>query len=64
MRSAERLADFIRNDLPADMRVALIGSGGLSHEPGGARYYFIDEEFDRWFLDSAPPATTSGCCGN
>jgi aromatic ring-opening dioxygenase catalytic subunit (LigB family) len=45
------LADFIRDDLPADMRVGLIGSGGLSHEPGGARYYFIDEEFDRWFLD-------------
>lgn len=45
------LGDFIRNDLPADMRVALLGSGGLSHEPGGARYYFIDEEFDRWFLN-------------
>ena len=37
--------------LPADMRVALLGSGGLSHEPGGARYYFIDEAFDRHFLD-------------
>jgi aromatic ring-opening dioxygenase catalytic subunit (LigB family) len=46
----QALGDFIRNDLPADMRVALLGSGGLSHEPGGARYYFIDEEFDRWFL--------------
>ena len=45
------LGDFIRNDLPSDMRVALLGSGGLSHEPGGARYYFIDEAFDRWFLD-------------
>ena len=47
----EALGDFIRNDLPVDMRVALLGSGGLSHEPGGARYYFIDEAFDRWFLD-------------
>jgi len=37
--------------LPAGLRVGLIGSGGLSHEPGGARYYVIDEEFDRWFLD-------------
>lgn len=45
------LGDFIRDDLPADMRVGLLGSGGLSHEPGGSRYYFIDEEFDRWFLD-------------
>jgi aromatic ring-opening dioxygenase catalytic subunit (LigB family) len=49
----EALGDFIRNDLPADMRVALLGSGGLSHEPGGARYYYIDEAFDRWFLDLA-----------
>jgi len=47
----EALGDFIRHDLPSDMRVALLGSGGLSHEPGGARYYFIDEAFDRWFLD-------------
>ncbi|MBY0322026.1 MAG: hypothetical protein K2X72_25090 [Reyranella sp.] len=47
----EALGDFIRNDLPGAMRVALLGSGGLSHEPGGARYYFIDEAFDRWFLD-------------
>ena len=47
----EALGDFIRNDLPSGMRVALLGSGGLSHEPGGARYYFIDEAFDRWFLD-------------
>ncbi len=44
------LADFIKKDLPADMRVALFGSGGLSHEPGGARYFKIDEEFDQKFL--------------
>jgi aromatic ring-opening dioxygenase catalytic subunit (LigB family) len=47
----QALGAFIRDDLPADMRVALLGSGGLSHEPGGARYYFIDEAFDRRFLD-------------
>jgi len=47
----QALGAFIRDDLPADMRVALLGSGGLSHEPGGARYYFIDEAFDRHFLD-------------
>jgi aromatic ring-opening dioxygenase catalytic subunit (LigB family) len=47
----QALGDFIREDLPAGMRIALIGSGGLSHEPGGARYYYIDEEFDRRFLD-------------
>lgn len=47
----EALADFIARDLPRGLRVGLIGSGGLSHEPGGARYYAIDEEFDRWFLE-------------
>ena len=47
----QALAELIRDDLPAGLRVGLIGSGGLSHEPGGSRYYFIDEEFDRWFLD-------------
>lgn len=36
---------------PGDERVALIGSGGLSHEPGGPRYFRIDEEFDRAFLE-------------
>jgi aromatic ring-opening dioxygenase catalytic subunit (LigB family) len=47
----QALGDFIRRDLPGNLRVGLIGSGGLSHEPGGARYLFIDEAFDRWFLD-------------
>jgi len=44
------LGDLIRNDLPDDLRVGLFGSGGLSHEPGGKRYFFIDAEFDHWFL--------------
>src|SRR5690606_38070997 len=45
-----KLAEVIRDELPKDMRVALIGSGGLSHEPGGARYFKIDEDFDRHFI--------------
>jgi aromatic ring-opening dioxygenase catalytic subunit (LigB family) len=49
----QALADLIEKDLAPGMRVALIGSGGLSHEPGGSRYYVIDETFDRWFLDLA-----------
>jgi aromatic ring-opening dioxygenase catalytic subunit (LigB family) len=36
---------------PAPLRVAVIATGGLSHEPGGPRYFWVDEEFDRWFLD-------------
>ena len=41
----------IHDDLPPDLRVALIGTGGLSHEPGGERYFQVDEAFDRWFLE-------------
>ena len=36
---------------PAPTRIAAIATGGLSHEPGGPRYFWVDEEFDRWFLD-------------
>jgi hypothetical protein len=46
-----RLRELIRDDLGGDLRVALVGSGGLSHEPGGARYFKIDEAFDRRFIE-------------
>ncbi len=36
---------------PGDMRVAVIGSGGLWHTPGAVDAY-IDEEFDRAILGS------------
>jgi hypothetical protein len=36
---------------PEDLRVAVLATGGLSHEPGGPRYFWVDEAFDRWFLD-------------
>ena len=36
---------------PGDARIAALGTGGLSHEPGGPRYFWVDEEFDLWFLD-------------
>lgn len=36
---------------PDDLRIAVLGTGGLSHEPGGPRYFWVDEEFDLWFLD-------------
>ena len=44
------VAEVVRNALPADLRVALLATGGLSHDPGGPRYFQIDEAFDRWFL--------------
>jgi protocatechuate 4,5-dioxygenase beta chain len=36
---------------PDDLRVAVLATGGLSHEPGGPRYFWVDEEFDQWFLE-------------
>lgn len=45
------LGEAIRARLPDGLRVGLLASGGLSHEPGGPRYLEIDEKFDRWWLD-------------
>ena len=45
----EILRDVIRA-YEGSERVAVVATGGLSHEPGGPRYFWVDEEFDRWFL--------------
>lgn len=57
---------IIEERYPGTERVALLATGGLSHEPGGARNFDVDEEFDRWFLgflESGAPHTeiTSQC---
>jgi protocatechuate 4,5-dioxygenase beta chain len=44
------LADVIRA-WPAKTRVAIMATGGLSHDPGGPKYFAVDEKFDRWFLE-------------
>jgi aromatic ring-opening dioxygenase catalytic subunit (LigB family) len=46
-----RLLGEVIRAYPANTRIAVIATGGLSHEPGGPRYFWVDEEFDRWFLD-------------
>ena len=43
------LREMVR-EYPGAERVAVVATGGLSHEPGGPRYFWVDEEFDRWFL--------------
>jgi protocatechuate 4,5-dioxygenase beta chain len=50
-RLGETLREIILRRWPGQERVAVVGTGGLSHEPGGPRYFVIDEAFDRWFLD-------------
>ena len=43
------LADVIRA-WPEKKRVAIMATGGLSHDPGGPKYFGVDEAFDRGFL--------------
>jgi aromatic ring-opening dioxygenase catalytic subunit (LigB family) len=43
------LADAVRG-WPSEARVAIMATGGLSHDPGGPKYFAVDENFDRWFL--------------
>jgi aromatic ring-opening dioxygenase catalytic subunit (LigB family) len=49
-RVGTTLCEMVRA-YPGSERVAVLATGGLSHEPGGPRYFWVDEEFDRWFLD-------------
>jgi aromatic ring-opening dioxygenase catalytic subunit (LigB family) len=49
-RVGTALREAIRAFPGAD-RVAIVATGGLSHEPGGPRYFWVDEEFDLWFLE-------------
>ena len=44
------LAEAIRS-WPETSRVAIVACGGLSHSPGDVRMGFVDEEFDRAFLE-------------
>ena len=50
VRAGQIIAQAIKNDMPSDLRVAVFATGGLSHEPGGPRYFTLDADFDRWFM--------------
>ena len=49
-RVGQVIADVVHKHRPAEERVVIMGTGGLSHDPGGPKYFAVDEEFDRWFL--------------
>ncbi len=36
---------------PGDLNVVILGTGGMSHQLQGKRFGFMNEKFDRWFLD-------------
>jgi hypothetical protein len=44
------LAQLVRA-WPEKTRVAIMATGGLSHDPGGPKDFAVDEKFDRWFLE-------------
>jgi protocatechuate 4,5-dioxygenase beta chain len=45
------IADIVKHHRPANERVLIMGTGGLAHDPGGPKYFQVNPEFDRWFLD-------------
>jgi len=45
-----KIAEIVRTCRPEGERVVIMATGGLSHDPGGPKYFQVDEKFDRWFL--------------
>jgi len=55
LRRGYQLGQALRRAIesyPADVNVVVLATGGLSHDPGGPRWGYVDEKFDRAFLDA------------
>jgi protocatechuate 4,5-dioxygenase beta chain len=50
-----RAIEAICRELP--QRIAIYGSGGMSHDPLGPRSGWVDEPLDRWFLEQLAAGT-------
>lgn len=50
-----RALEAICRDLP--QRIALYGSGGMSHDPSGPLAGWVDEPLDRWFIEQLTSGT-------
>ena len=49
-----KLGQAIRRAVEAyrdDLKVAILGTGGMSHQLSGERFGYLNREFDEWFLD-------------
>jgi protocatechuate 4,5-dioxygenase beta chain len=60
-RRCHRLGQALRAAVasyPSEVRVVVMGTGGMSHQLQGKRFGFMNEKFDQWFLDQleADPA--------
>jgi len=64
-RAAELGAQIRRavESFPADERVAVIGSGGISHWVGSAQMGRVNQDFDREVIDFALSGKLEGLCG-
>jgi protocatechuate 4,5-dioxygenase, beta chain len=54
-RRCYRLGQAIRKAVEsyaADLKVVILGTGGMSHQLQGKRFGFMNETFDQWFLDA------------
>jgi len=53
-RRCYKLGQAIREAVrsyPRDLRVVVLGTGGMSHQLQGKRFGYMNEKFDHWFLD-------------
>ncbi len=66
LMSLRRCYDFgkvLRQAIDAsDLRVGVLGTGGLSHTPGGAEADQLDPEFDEYFLDLLEQGDPQAIC--
>jgi protocatechuate 4,5-dioxygenase, beta chain len=64
-RRCYRLGQALRRAVeayPGDLKVVVLGTGGMSHQLQGKRFGFMNENFDQWFLDQleADPEALAG----
>jgi protocatechuate 4,5-dioxygenase beta chain len=64
-RRCFRLGQALRlavETFPGDLRVVVMGTGGMSHQLQGRRFGYMNEKFDQWFLDQieADPEVLAG----
>jgi protocatechuate 4,5-dioxygenase beta chain len=53
-RRCYRLGQALRAAIeayPQDLRIVVLGTGGMSHQLQGKRFGYMNEKFDQWFLD-------------
>ncbi len=53
-RRCYKLGQAIRNAVSSyreDLKVVVLGTGGMSHQLQGRRFGYMNEKFDQWFLD-------------